>query len=408
MRDQRQSSRELWTISTGHALTHWYPASFFLLLPLIGKEFGLTYSQIGFIVFVDSITTAAANVPAGMLVDTVGQRRLLMALALFGVGLPYLILSVAHSYWLILACVTLTGISNNLWHPTAIPALAELYPGRKGLVLSLHGMAANLGDALAPVAVGAVLAIVSWREVVVINVVPGILAAAAILYFLRHLSDSPSPGPAGARPAPDAGPYLERVKGLLRNRGLVLITLSSGLRSMTQKTLITFLPVYLAYELGYSPLWVGVGMFALQAAGFVAAPIAGYTSDRVGRQETSAASMAITALILVTMALVGKSPLFIALVAGLGFFLFALRPIMQAWMLEVTPEGTAGTSVGLLFGVQSLGNAVAPLVGGLVADRYGLTATFYFVAFTIFVGNLLVLAMPKSRSTPAATSAAAG
>ena len=33
----------------GHALTHWYPASFYLLLPLIGKGLGLTYIQIGLI-----------------------------------------------------------------------------------------------------------------------------------------------------------------------------------------------------------------------------------------------------------------------------------------------------------------------------------------------------------------------
>ena len=41
--------RELWLITTGHALTHWYPATFYLLLPLIGNELGLSYSQIGLI-----------------------------------------------------------------------------------------------------------------------------------------------------------------------------------------------------------------------------------------------------------------------------------------------------------------------------------------------------------------------
>jgi len=70
---------------------------------------------------------------------------------------------------------------------------------------------------------------------------------------------------------------------------------------MSQRTLSTFLPVYLAYELGYSPFWVGVGMFAMQAAGLVAAPISGYASDRVGRQETSVAALLLTSVILVAM-----------------------------------------------------------------------------------------------------------
>ena len=37
----RRSFQEVWVISLGHALTHWYPATFYLLLPLIGKELGL-------------------------------------------------------------------------------------------------------------------------------------------------------------------------------------------------------------------------------------------------------------------------------------------------------------------------------------------------------------------------------
>ena len=30
----RRSFQEVWVVSTGHALTHWYPATFYLLLPL--------------------------------------------------------------------------------------------------------------------------------------------------------------------------------------------------------------------------------------------------------------------------------------------------------------------------------------------------------------------------------------
>ena len=44
-----RSLREVWLITIGHGLTHWYPATFYLLLPIIGKELGLTYSQIGLI-----------------------------------------------------------------------------------------------------------------------------------------------------------------------------------------------------------------------------------------------------------------------------------------------------------------------------------------------------------------------
>jgi sugar phosphate permease len=67
---------------------------------------------------------------------------------------------------------------------------------------------------------------------------------------------------------------------------------------------------------------------------------------------------------------------------------------MQAWLLETTPKNMGGTSIGILFGAQSLGSSVAPLLGGVIADRYGLNATFWFLAFTIVVANLFIIAMP--------------
>jgi predicted MFS family arabinose efflux permease len=108
------------------------------------------------------------------------------------------------------------------------------------------------------------------------------------------------------------------------------------------------------------------------------------------------ASMAMTAVVLLAMAFVSSSVAFVALVAVLGFFLYALRPVLQAWLLEVTPRNMGGSSIGVLFGAQSLGSSVGPLIGGLIADRFGLGATFYFLAGTIVVANLLVLLMPRA------------
>src|SRR5690242_18599474 len=183
----RGSFRDVWLITLGHALTHWYPATFYLLLPIIGKELGLSYSQIGLIMTCQYIAGAVANVPGGILVDTVGRKGALMALSLFWVGFPYLLMGFSHGYLMLLACVALVGFGNSLWHPTAIPTLARRFPERKGLVLSIHGMGGNVGDALAPLAIGALLATLTWREVVVLNVVPGLVMSLLLLVFLGTL-----------------------------------------------------------------------------------------------------------------------------------------------------------------------------------------------------------------------------
>lgn len=397
-----RSLREVWLITLGHALTHWYPATFYLLLPIIGRELSLTYSQIGLIMTCQYVAGAVANVPGGVLVDTVGRKGVLMALSLFWVGFPYLLMGFSHGYLMLLGCVALVGFGNSLWHPTAIPTLARRFPERKGLVLSIHGMGGNVGDALAPLAVGALLTWLTWREVVILNVLPGLVMAVLLLLMLGTLSLGAKAGKAKPEGRVQSlADYFRGVPALFRNRSLVMLTTSSAFRSMTQNGLLTFLPVYLAYEMGYSPFWVGAGMFALQAAGFAASPIAGHLSDSMGRRSIMVTSMLMTAVVLVFMAFAGKSHAFIVFVAVLGFFLYAIRPVMQAWILETTPKNMGGTSIGILFGAQSLGASVAPLIAGIIADRYGLMATFWFLAGTIVVANLFILWMPKGADKPA-------
>ena len=396
-----KSFRDVWLISLGHGLTHWYPSTFYLLLPIIGKELGLSYSQIGLIMTCQYIAGAIANVPGGILVDTVGRKGVLMALSLFWVGFPYLLMGFSHGYLMLLACVALVGFGNSLWHPTAIPTLARRFPERKGLVLSIHGMGGNVGDALAPLVIGSLLAVLTWREVVILNVMPGLVMSLLLLVFLGTLRVGAK---AKEKQAADEGhvqslrEYFRGVPALFRNRSLILLTTSSAFRSMTQNALLTFLPVYLAYEMGYSPFWVGAGMFALQAAGFAASPIAGHLSDRMGRRSIMMTSMLMSGVVLAFMAFAGKSQAFIVFVAVLGFFLYAIRPVMQAWLLETTPKNMGGTSIGILFGAQSLGSSIAPLLAGLIADRWGLIATFWFLAGTIVAANLFILWMPKRES----------
>ena len=396
------SLRDVWLITLGHSLTHWYPATFYLLLPIIGNELGLSFSQIGFIMSCQYIAGAVANVPGGVIVDTVGRKGLLMAISLFWVGFPYLLMSFTHSYVMLILCVVMVGVGNSLWHPTAIPTLAQTYPQRKGFVLSLHGMGGNAGDAIAPLVVGALLAVFTWREVVVLNVLPGIVVSLLLLVFLGslQLGRKKAAGTATESTSQNLASYVDGLKVLLRNRSLLLLSTSGAFRSMTQNALLTFLPLFLAREMGYSPWHTGLAMALLQVAGLMAAPVAGHLSDQLGRRSVTLGTMAMTALVLLLMAFMGPSHVFVFFIALLGFFLYALRPVLQAWLLDTTPKSMGGSSVGILFGAQSLGSSVAPLIGGWIADSQGLAATFYFLAFTIVCANVLIMFMPKVDAAP--------
>ena len=176
-----------------------------------------------------------------------------------------------------------------------------------------------------------------------------------------------------------------------------MLSISSAFRSMTQSSLLTFLPVFLSREIGLSPAWIGGCLFGMQAAGFAAAPVAGHLSDKMGRRRIIMSSMATSAVILLFMAFAGRSPAFVYFVAFLGFFMFAIRSVLQAWLLDATPPNMGGTSIGILFGTQALGTMVGPLIGGVLADTYGLIATFYFLAFTIVIANMFIFFTPATN-----------
>jgi MFS family permease len=297
-------------------------------------------------------------------------------------------------------------MGNNLWHPAALTTLAYRYPDRKGLVIACHGMGGNIADGLAPLVVGALLGWFSWRVVVVMNVVPGLTMAALILVMLGAFTMTSSHDNINAGAKSDGlKKYFRDFARLLKNRELMLVATGSAFRTMTQTGLLTFLPVYLAYELGYSPFAVGVCLASMQIAGFAASPIGGHLSDRIGRKRVVMSSMLLSCVMIVFMAMAGRSTAFVVFIALVGFFLYAMRPVLQAWAVEATPKELAGSGVGLQFGIQAVGAAVSPVVFGMIADAKDIYTAFYFLAATILLANGLVFFVPNRDRKPATAAA---
>ncbi|MDE0810319.1 MAG: MFS transporter, partial [Alphaproteobacteria bacterium] len=62
---------------------------------------------------------------------------------------------------------------------------------------------------------------------------------------------------------------------------------------------------------------------------------------------------------------------------------------------DLTPPSMTGSATSLMFGTQSVFNIMMPLVGGVVADMYGLTAVFYLLGTTMLLSNAVVFFLPK-------------
>ena len=377
-------------IGLGHGATHWIAATFYILLPFINRDLGMSYAAAGALVSVFHVAALGANFGSGPVVDMTGRRVLFQVLSLvvgaaalagFGAGGAFVWLAVL---------VAVIGATNNLWHPAAISYLSARYPDNRGYALSIHALGANLGDAVAPLAAGALLAWMSWPAAAAVNAVPVLLVALALGLLLAGDRGGVAQAPAGVGIV-EYGRSLARV---LKDRAVLGLCVMAGLRTMAQNGLLVFLPLYLADVIGAGPVAMGVALMAMQGGGIVASPIAGALSDRVGRRPIVMAGLGLSTLIIAALTLLGGGPLYVAGVALLGFALYAVRPVVHSWMMDLTPPQMGGSATSLMFGTQAALSTAAPVLGGLVADRWGLPSVFYMLAAIMLAANLTAVMLP--------------
>lgn len=388
----------MWAIGLGHALTHAYTAALYLLLPFLARDLSLNYSQIGFALSVRQFMSTLVNLPAGIIVDTVGRRNLFLALALLGTALPYIVISATSSYWILVVCLGLMGVASFLWHPAAITSISEMYPSKRGYGLAMHELGANLGDTLMPLLTGALLGFLTWRQVISVTVAVGVLAGLIVLRIVSNVRRHIAAAPKTAIP----GGYLAGLRMLARNSNLMILALVSGIRSFTQHGLMSFLPLFLVNDMRIPAVLVGVYLAVVQVSGMIATPISGTLSDRIGPKRVATAGMLTTTVALIMFAALNLGAAFVGALALVGFFTYSMRPAIFRWAIGVVPRELEGTTVGTLFTVQALFSTLMPLIGGIVADRAGLIAVFYIMALALVVANLTMLAVPDLRR-PAAT-----
>ncbi len=140
-----------------------------------------------------------------------------------------------------------------------------------------------------------------------------------------------------------------------------------------------FMPIY-ADKLGASPLEIGLIQAGFSISNFVMLPFVGRLSDRIGRKF-----FLCVGLILLALASLGfiwaTNPtqlILIRLFQGLGAS--AHMPIAQAYLGDITPEGSEGKWMGYFNAVLFAGIGGGPLVGGVLNEVFNVDTTFLVMA----------------------------
>jgi MFS family permease len=382
-------------VGLGHAATHWVAATFYLLLPAMSSALNLSYTEVGTLVSVMHISSFSANFFSGPLVDMTGRRVLWQVISLVLGALALAAFGLAGGILTIAALVVVIGMTNNLWHPPAISYISQRFPNQRGYALSIHALGASFGDTIAPIVAGVMLTTMTWQGTASASVIPVFGVALMLLLFLGRAERQEHKQ--GAPKGMNFNEYLTGLGTVLRNRAILGLAVMSGFRSMTQNGLMLFLPLYVADVLGGGPLAMGLALSAMQAGGLIATPIAGVLSDRIGRRPVVLMGLGSSTVVIAALTVVGNEVAFVAGVSLLGFVLYAVRPVAHSWLMDLTPPAMGGSATSLMFGTQTAFSVSIPIVGGMIADQYGLQSVFYLLAATVLASNLITLTLPKGR-----------
>jgi FSR family fosmidomycin resistance protein-like MFS transporter len=250
----------------------------------------------------------------------------------------------------------------------------------------------NVGFALGPILAAAFISVFGLRGGILLAV-PGLLVGLALIFVLRYLQEF---APSGKEAAAAAG------RQEAERRGLVLLLVVVGLRSVAHMGLFTFIPLWEKSQ-GHSANYGTFVLGGFLIAGAVGTLCGGPLADRFGRRPVLRWSFVVATPLILVYVLVG-GPIGIAAVICAGAAVigtFGVSLVMSQEYLPARVGMASGLSIGLAIGL----GGVAALTLGAVADavdlRTALICTAIGPALALFVSMLLPPAPARRRIEPA-------
>jgi MFS family permease len=352
------------------------------LVPLfLSSVLGVPKSVIGLIEGIAESTASLLKVFSGWLSDRLGHRKWLMAL---GYGISTLsrpLIATAPNWGQVLASRFMDRFGKGVRNAPRDALIAESCEvPNLGRSFGFHRGMDTLGAVVGPAVAFGLLAYFNgqYRLVFWLSMIPGALAVLIIIFFIRETRACPIPE--AERPRLGWRSFSGSYKFFIVVAALFSLGNSSDvfliLRAQNVGIPLAVIPlVYLVFNVVY-------GLGALPA---------GILSDRIGPKPIIFLSFILFGFIYLGFAQAGRPAHIWLLFIAYGVFMAMTEGVQKAFLATIIPQEFKATGFGLYNTLVGLAVLPASLIGGLLWDRVGPSATFLYGTATAWLAAMLFL-----------------
>lgn len=362
-----------------------------LLPSFLTATLGAPAAALGLIEGLADGAAGIARFGGGALADDPGRRRSVAVGGYTTTALLSALIGVCIAVWQVALLRIAAWVARGLRVPARNALLADVVsPSVYGRAYGFERAMDNLGAIGGPLLALLLVALVGVRIAILLSVLPGLLAALAIVYAIRH---------APATAAREPQPIRLQVRPVLQGRlGRLMIAVAAFELGNVATTLLILRATQL-FEPGRShtsAVQLALGAYVLyNVAATLSSVPAGRLGDRRGSTRVFGLGAACFLVAYLGMA-TGSLLLLVLSFAVAGIAIGCAETAQHAVVASLAPAEVRGSAFGVLAGIQSLGNFVASAVAGLLWTVLSPTIAFLYLAGCMGV-SLLLLAWTRAR-----------
>ncbi|MHB8104561.1 MAG: MFS transporter [Dehalococcoidales bacterium] len=354
-------------------------------LPLFIRSMGVDISTLGFIAAASTVVGIVVSLPAGILSDLIGRRRVILMAAIVFATAPFLYLIISAPWQLVLVRIY-HGLATAILGPVAMAVVADTYEKGRGERMAWYSSATMVGRFIAPFVGGILIFGDNFTWVYVADGVAGVMA---LLAAIRLPLASNTSGSAWQTFKRQRGNYGQEIAFVFRHPGILATSGIEAVQYFTFGCLETFLPVYLNEQLGYSAWEIGL-LFTVQIlAATLTKPIMGRLSDRYGRIPLISAGLALGGITTATLILSSNYLVIAVLIAIFGLGLATVTASTSALVADLSRSQGRGSAMGILSSIMDIGQSTGPMVAGVLIGAYSYRTTFGIVGIVLILVSLV-------------------